>query len=188
MGAIMYVKLKNLHPAIQNQLKRRGYNGKDISIEPREKYSLGCSGGDGQRSYTDVLNLSDFSIAEHTGSWGGANIFNPANKVDLDFTGHELTETTVVIRGHEGHKPYASLLVHPSTIDNYKGDVIEVTMEEKEVLSIFCMYKSSYRAEYLNRKRFDTNAVTESLVTKKLLKRNAAGAISLTTEGRNAAR
>lgn len=184
----MYIKTNQLPQVVQHQLKTRGYNSHDIGVVAREKYSLHGGGGDGMRDYTDVIDLVSGAIDANTGSWGGANIFNPSNKVDLDDTQHDLPVTSMVIKGHEGYKPYATVYMHPSIIGNFAGEKADVTAEEKEVLEVFASYKPAYRQEYLRGKKFNVAATIESLITKKLVKRNAAGALSLTTEGRNAVR
>lgn len=185
----MYVKVALLPQLIQNQLKARGFNKHDICMEAKDNYTLNNSSGDGMRAYTDIIDLSgNQSVQTNTGSWGGANIFSPNNKVDLGNESYKITELLVVIKGHEGYKPYATLYVHPTFAQAYNTGTQEVTSEEKEVLEIFAKYKASYRKEYLDRKKFNTSAVIEGLISKKMIKRNIAGSLSLTTEGRNAVR
>ena len=184
----MYVKTNQLPQVVRAQLQSRGYNRHDIGIVAREKYSLHGGGGDGMRDYTDVIDLATGSVDTNTGSWGGANIFNPSNKVDLDDSQFDLPVTSMVIKGHEGYKPYATVYMHPNIIGQFASNSVDITAEEKEVLEVFASYKPAYRQECLQRKKFNVATTVESLISKKLVKRNAVGSLSLTTEGRNAVR
>lgn len=181
----MYAKVSDLPALVQTQLKRRGYHGKDIEVRAKEKVGLQVGGWDGKRGYTDIINLDSGSVQCHTGSWGGANPFNPTNRVDLDERQYTIPPNAVVIQGYEGYKPMASCYCSAETLQPMLPAGPEVTEEEKEVLSWFLTYKASYRKPMVDAKPI---GMINSLVARKLLKRNKAGALSITVEGKNAAR
>lgn len=182
----MYVETKTLPPVILRALERISYGRKDISVESRESFSMACGGGDGYKAFCLVINLDSGAIQEHWGSWGGANMFNPTNAVDLNTATYPLPENGAVIDGSiGGGKPtYAALRVHPSRLVKLLPAKAELSERLTRVLNCY-RYKSSYRKDELARLKA-TPAETDELVRLGLIDRNRAGACSLTTAGRNA--
>ena len=167
---------------VQSVLKQLGYHKKDISIKAKEKVSIFDAGGAGRRGFYAIVAL-DGSVAPevHHGSWGGANAFNPTNRVDTDDSEYTMMPGVCVITGSSGEKTYAYLTIHPDNMVALLPVKADVTDKQKEILSNFVRLKPAYRSKYPAEE-------IDALVAKGLLKRNKAGAISVTVEGKNAAK
>lgn len=184
----MYIQVSSLPTTLQNALASVGFHRKDISVSAKERYDVACAGGDGMRGFTMAVNLATGEKQISHGSWGGANMFNPNNAVDLDTTSRELPEDFAIVKGHEGGSVYASVYVHPSNLQKFLPAPIEISEQERSALRC-CAYKSGYRAEAFNQAGLGiygkSNPVIQSLAKKGLVKISGTG-ISLTTEGKNA--
>jgi len=182
----MYVPLNDLPTLIFEALKARGYNKKDIEVKAKNSVSISVGGWEGKRGYTDVINMRTRSIVQHTGSWGGPNIFSHRNKVDMSDSNIEITPDTVIIQGYSGYKPLASCYCHESWLSRFGSTATEETTErEKKVLGWFVSYKASYRKPWVDA---EPPELINGLVNRGLLKRNRAGALSITTAGKNVVR
>jgi len=181
----MHVATRDLPEVLQRILKARGYNKRDVSVEPKERVGLSGASGSGQRCYAVIVNLSTGQHQTHMGSWGGPNVFNPTNRVDLDDSQHVIPLNGAVVKGSEGHYSYASIYVHPDNFQKLLPPKPEVSEIERSVLRVYRQYKAAYRKEYLARIPGYTEAI-ELLVSRGMLKRNKAGATSITTDGKNA--
>jgi hypothetical protein len=133
------------------------------------------------------VNLDTGDIQEHVGSWGGANMFNPGNAVDLNRTTYPLPENGAIVDGHQGgDRPvYAVVTVHPSRLVKVLPAAKDVTARQREILGCFIYKGGEYRKAELARKGV-TPAELDELVAAGFISRNRAGAMSLTTDGRNA--
>lgn len=182
----MYVRTKDLPSSITCALSAVGYRRADINIEASETTSMRVSSGAGRRGFVVLVDIATGRTEQHTGSWGGANMFNPKNAVDLDGTERPIIPGMAVISGSEGEKVFATIYLHPENIAKLLPAKPEVTEREAQIL--YCMgYKSGYRRTELERMG-TTPAELDSLVARGFLTRNNKAAMSLTTTGRNARR
>lgn len=193
----MYIQVKDLPSVIISQLSGIGYACKDIKVQVTESIDLFCSGGNGSRGFAIVVNLDTGETKRFTGSWGGANMFNPSNRVDVDTSSHVIPLNGAVIKGSEGNRVYATVYVSASNIVKaLQSPVNELSPNEKGLLKCFSSIKSSYRKEYIfggYSRDYFANPLTEteyketvdSLALKGLVKVTKAGSVSLTTNGKN---
>jgi len=184
----LYVPVKDLPVSLQQALDRLGYHSKDITVDAATTYDLQVSSGDGQKGFCTAVNLVTGASETVQGSWGGANIFNPTNPVDLDSTTRNLPEGFAVIKGHTGNKTFAYVLVPPANLQKLLPPRVEVTDNELKALACF-HYKSGYRAKEFNRYHIGVldkdNPIIQSLQAKGLIKINANGSMQITTTGKN---
>jgi hypothetical protein len=185
----MYVEVKSLTPAVQSALKAVSYGSRDIQVITTDKVSPSVAGGDGQRGFVIVINLTTGKREHVTGSWGGANMFNPTNVVDLDTGQYVIPTDGVVIKGTTGYPRTFATLYTTATgnlLPAATGDV--ETLTDVELQALYC-HKSikggQYRREEMTRRGVGPSTV-DSLVDRGYLKRNRAGAVSITTKGKNA--
>lgn len=179
----MYIKTNQLPEQIQSALKSVSYNKKDIQVLIKEQESLFCSGGNGIRGFTILINLSSNENQIMYGSWGGANAFNPSNQVDLNDENYTIPENGVVIKGHEGNGVFAQVILSPKNmIKNLLTEDSSLSKDEKTVLSYF-KYTSSYRKSLLENK----TELVNKLIEAGFIFKNKAGSMSLTLKGKNAA-
>src|SRR5262249_44816646 len=112
----MHAKVNSLPSSVQRVLAALRYAKADISVTARERFSVADGGAAGRRAFVCVVNLESGESKTLYGSWGGANMFNPSNAVDLDDTLRPILPNMVVIRGSEGNGIYASIEVAPETL------------------------------------------------------------------------
>ena len=187
----MYVQVKDLPPALQSALKSVGYGRADIEVSPADSISMAVASGDGRRAFNVLVNLDTGEYKTHMGSWGGANMFNPSNPTDLDTATRPMPEGACVIQGNSGHTtPYATISVHPSRLARFElaAPVPEMTNAEKIALCCVKGLKSSGRkkeaADYgVEGAAWDT--AIARLAALGFVTVNKAGAVAITTEGRN---
>jgi hypothetical protein len=185
----MYVEVKTLAPMIQNALKGVRYGGRDIQVITTDRVSPSVAGGSGQRGFTIIINLSTGQSDKLMGSWGGANMFNPDNTVDLDTGQYVIPTNGVVIKGTTGYPRTFATLYTTATgnlLPAGAGDTEVLTDEEQQAL--YCHYSikgGQYRRDELSR-RGVLQSTVDSLVDRGYLKCNRAGAVSITTKGKNA--
>lgn len=179
------VAVKELPSVVVKALREVKYGRSDIGVTAATSASLASSGGAGERAFVILVNLDSEDYKVHWGSWGGPNMFNPNNPVDLDTSTHSIPPNGAVITGSIGGGPtYASLLVHPSNMPKFLPSVGEVTDHEKAILRAM-VYKSDYKKELLQRMGATQTEIAD-LVKRGFIKMNAAGATQITTAGRNA--
>jgi len=182
----IHIETSNLPNTVQSALSQLGYRKKDISITARETESLLCGGGNGYRCFVAVVNLSTGHKEITYGSWGGSNMFNPNNAVDLDDTNYTLPADGLVIKGQEGGSSpvSASITVNPQAMPKYlpAGDV-GLTDRQQGVLYAYMCLISSARKEYVRRAG---SASVDQLIDMGLLKQRKNGAMRITIAGKNA--
>lgn len=183
-----YVKVQDLPPVLQKGLSEVGYHRKDIEINVQEQVCVRPPSAKGCRGFAVACLLDDSQQTKVTwGSWGGSNMFT--RTVD-DI--HEVVDTppnsAFILGMSGGGKPtYARVVIGPGNMNpTLLPPAASVNDREAKILAIFKMLKSAARPEYLGRMKATTSEV-DSLVERGYLKRNKAGATSITTEGRNAA-
>ena len=189
----MFVATKDLPATLKDALFALGFNRADIAVTAKETFSAALCANDGCRGFVCLVNLSTGETVSQKGSWGGANPFE-AKIVDRDDARRPLPANFAVILGYEGRgRPTsASITVHPQTIAPglLAAPAVELTEQQREALLNVSRYKPSYRAEYFERsglgKYGAENPTVVDLVAAGLLAVNKAGAISMTTAGKNA--
>jgi hypothetical protein len=180
---MMYSKVRDLPTSLQRALSSVGYGRPDIGIRTALEESVACPGGSGYCGFAVIVDMSTGETRKLVGSWGGANMFNQDNRVDLDTQPHTMLPNVAVITGHiGGDRPtYATITIHPDNTVKMLPAVTELTTEEAYTLTAF-----GYIGEYRKRMLARHGSALDTLVSKGLVKRNKAGACSITTEGRNA--
>lgn len=188
----MHVETSQLPRAIQAALAEVGYGRKDIGVSAAESFTPSVGGGQGYKGFCAIVDLATGERRVSWGSWGGSNMFNPTNIVDLDTEAKPLLPNLAVIKGQigGGHPAYASVTVHPSTLAPLLPPATDVTAQEKRACAIIAGYKSFARAEYFASAGLGeygpTNPVIVACAAKGLVKVNKGGAVAITTAGRNA--
>lgn len=186
----MFINVNDLPKIVQTELKNKSFFRKDIHVEPATQFTPQGAGGRGVRCYTTVIDLSSNKVLiNKMGSWGGANIFNQSNSVDLNSNLYPLPINHVVIKGQCGYNNYASILVHPDTILKYiEAPIIPLTDLEIKALYIIRSIKAGYRKEEFIRHGIGeynkNNPLIISLKDKGFIMVNGRG-IQVTTEGKN---
>lgn len=205
----MYVKITDLPQTLRNALAKVGYRRVDVRVEAREDYVMNAGGsGQGRRTFVVAVDLATGASERRDGSWGGANMFNPQNGVDLDRQSKSLPPNFAVIYGSDGDGVcVSSVHVNPATL-NPLLPAAPPEMPEGEQ-AVLCMYaglnsrgradcvENWQRAAHTERGVFhaqvardrltrDIEALTVSLIARGYVKRNKAGAVTVTTEGLNA--
>lgn len=179
---MVYGPVRELPDCIRRALKSVGYGSRDINIETAEKISIIQAGCDGQRGFVILVNLESGEYTLQKGSWGGSNCFNPDNPVDLDDNEYSIPVNGAVIRGSEGYpRTFARITLHPNNMIRALPEAIVLTEEEKSTMYCYGALTSAYRKNFLIGKE----TIIDGLIAKGLLKRNAAGAVSITTAGKN---
>lgn len=179
------VAVKELPDAIRKALKEVGYRSRDIGVVPQATVSLNPYAGDGERGFAVLVNLSTGASKLVRGDWGGSSpVGGPS--IDQDRGDHPLPRDGVAIVGSSGGRgTYATIYVHPdSVVPLLPGDV---EMSEREASILRSMgYTSSYRKELFADMKVQQSEV-DALVKRGWIAMNKAGALSLTTAGKNAA-
>ena len=185
----MYIRTKELPSGIQNVLENRaGYHRADIEVIVMESVSPSNAGMDGMRAFFIILNIATGQVEEMLGSWGGPNMFNPKNRVDLDLNEYKIPDNVIVIKGSSGGRgTFATIYCSPSSVVRESLSApSEVSEIEKRALYCFAAIKGGhYRRDELARYHV-TEGVLCGLERKGLIKANKAGARRITTDGRNA--
>lgn len=110
----MFVETAKLPRLVSLALTRAGFRRRDIAIRTSATAHLSSCGGTGIRGFAFVVNTKTGAIAEHWGSWGGPNPFASAGVVDdMNAAPYALQPYEVIVTGHSGHRPYATITVHP---------------------------------------------------------------------------
>jgi hypothetical protein len=186
----MHIAVKELPEILQRALKSVDYNKKDINVQSRETTSVYCAGGQGRQGFAIIVNMASGDMRRMNGSWGGANMFNPNNAVDLCNESIALVENMAVITGAIGYpSTYASIDIAPTNFARLlpSGEQVELSETELKVLAIHRGIKSSYRRDEFRRAGIaNVDEIINSLVARGFLSRNKNGAVAITTSGKNA--
>jgi|GEM_PF-1296011 len=190
-----WVELRELPPVLQRALKSVGYRRKDIRVEPDTTYSPseGSASASGQRGYVIVVNMQTGQMKTEMGSWGGPNPFE-RKQVDLDRRNYPIPANGAVVVGESGGRgSFARIKVNPSNLSAIlpSGDEDKLPPDEQKALNIIGGIKGGHRVRYFERNNlgpydFRANPLLQSLAKKGMIKANRAGAMKITTKGRNA--
>lgn len=135
-----------------------------------------------------MVNLDTGARKTFIGSWGGSNMFVSSPVDDSDGVG-TLPPYGAVIRGSTGYpRTFATIYAHPAAMGRFlpSGEPDETTDAEQQALYCYVSIKGGeYRRDELRRRNV-TDDVIDGLVAGGYLKRNKAGAVQITTAGKNA--
>ncbi len=179
----LHYAVKALPACVQETLSSLGYHRADIRVHARETVSIQDCGSAGRRAFACILNMATGESRTLWGSWNGPNPFetNAVNDYDQEIA---LLPNMAIIRGSEGSPVFAEITVAPATLAPMLPPVAEVSPEEWTVLNALCRYKSGeYRKNAMAKV---PSAVVDAMVSKGWAKRSRTGALTATTEGRNA--
>lgn len=189
----MKVKRQALPPSLQSALRSVGFHGHDIGVFARETFYAQDMGGEGRRAFLCIVDMENGDRELTFGSWGGPGIGSTGNIVDNDSTPRPLPPNVAVIQGSEGgNRPtFATISVHPSTLAPLLPAPSSVSEEDKRALKAINGHISSYRKTAWSEADLPgsyspENSLVVSLAVRGFLKITKAGAISVTTEGKNA--
>lgn len=182
----MHTKIENLPMSVRNALSNLGYARADIGVSAHETFSLRCASGQGQRAFVCIVNIETGERVVKIGSWGGANMFNPQNAVDLDDEERPILPNMVVIRGSQGERVHASIEVAAATLAPMLPAASGIDERDARILACYRSLKSgNYRTEALARLKCTEEDLVR-LAALGLLKRARNGATQITTDGKNA--
>jgi hypothetical protein len=186
MNNTIHSPVKDLPDILQRILKSLKYHKRDIVIRFKDKESVFGAGGDGRREFSVLVNLSTDQYETKYGSWGGANIFNRTNQVDLDQNEYALMPNLCVIKGSEGgYGTMASITFHPDNAIKMLPPKPELTGKQQTILYAYDSIKpGQYRKDELARCKA-TDQDIEEMIKLGLLKKDGRG-IQITTMGKNA--
>lgn len=183
---MQYVKVNELPGCVRKQLKKRNYHKNDIGVETATEVCPFGAGGAGRKEYVDVINLDTGEIDNFEGSWGGANPWDPKNQVDLDRNYYSIPINGLVIKGHIGYKPWASLTVRPENAPQLLPAPGSLSEQDKLILAIIHgTIGGAYRRKELARVGACLDDL-ERLDRGGYLKIAKNGSIRITTTGKNA--
>jgi hypothetical protein len=185
------VQVNMLPPGIQKALKALRFGGRDIRVRAEARPQMTDFGGDGMQAFFEVVDiLTGRVIEQFEGSWGGPNPFQ-SKPLDQPDRYYDLKSGFAALHGVLGGRKHVTISYHPSDRDTFvpESEVISITPEEKKALTVIS-YKSGYRRDEWRRSGLPgeysvDNPLIRGLVEKGLVETNRAGAIMLTTKGRN---
>ena len=195
----MYAIVKQLPQVVQDTLASVGYGKADVEVSVVAEMNLMSNAyGDGYQGFTTILNLATGERETVRGSWGGSNPFE-SSPVDNDTRMYTLPAGAVVIKGQRGGGRPVSAHVYIASAGELGGaiaETVELSADERAVLDAHKSLNSGGRKDYFggrwggyywdNADREPHTAVIARLAERGLLKVNKAGAVSITTEGKNA--
>ncbi len=179
--------VKSLPMSLQDALATHGYHRKDITVKVREKESLSQAGSSGSQAITVLVDLSTGETKTLVGSWGGSNMFNPSNRVDMDTESRVLGMNLAVIKLSKGdHPTYGTITIGPSNVLAALPAKPSLSLIQRQVLYCFNSLKSGpYRQQELSRLGSAVMLTITELIALGLLKKDGRG-IAITTDGKNA--
>lgn len=184
----MHVEVKDLVPAIQKALASVKYGARDISVEAKDEVALATGGAsDGSRGFVTIVNLETGKFHTEVGDWGGRGLGRRMS----DWTDDRLTlaDNMVVVHGQMGYpRTYAHIYANGNVIGRFLPSGDEETLTDQEQQAIYChaaVKGGQYRRDEMSRRGVRPETV-DSLVERGYLKRNRAGAVQITTKGKNA--
>lgn len=193
---------KDMPDSVKKALRQVGYKRSTISVIPATEVSPSYAGGAGRRGFFVAFDLATGNIKVHeVGSWGGSNMFNPTNRVDLDQKMYPIPLNAGVIQGSEGETVFADLYIHPENLAKLvtAGEKLDLTKEELGILAAARLRSMPYKADEIGRvnpkyHEYDSKSrgyklSAEGLKAIELLRKKGLikpGFFSLTVDGDNA--
>lgn len=184
-GRTIHVPVRELPDALRAALKTVGYGAKDVGVTPQEAVTPNAYAGEGQRGFVIIVNLETGKRETLGGDWGGGGMsIKPIDAASQDV---RIPPNGAVIIGTEGHpRTMASIYVHPDVIAKLLPPTAAVTDREQMILRTIRSLTSAGRKEVFGDQRVQP-AEVDALVARGLLARSKAGAVSITTAGKNVA-
>jgi hypothetical protein len=186
----MHVELTDLSPVIRRALESVDYHARDVSLEAKDEVDLRTyGGGAGARGFVTVINLTTGKFHTEVGDWGGPGLGN--RLADFSEDRVKLTDEMAVIVGTMGHpRTFAHIYANGTVLGRFlpSGEEEVLTDTELKGLYVYSSIKSGYRRNELDRLHVLEHPTIDSLVDRGYLKRNRAGAVQITTKGKNARR
>lgn len=183
-----YQLVSDLPECLIDALKSVAYGKRDIEIVAKEKVSILYPGGAGRRGFAILVNLATGETETHTGSWGGANGFNPQNQVDRNDQSYPIPENGAVILGSEGDKTFATIYLNPKNVAPLLSSGDPLSEDDRKIMYAFgCLKSGAYRNEELSLlgiKDPKNDPKIRSLIGRGFLKQDGRG-IQMTLSGKN---
>jgi len=182
----IHVPVKELPDSLRSALKRVKYGSRDIGVVAQDKVEPNPYAAEGQKGFVLVIDIASGRSRDLEGSWGGAS-YNGPQEIDFANRPVPIPEGGAVIIGTEGWpQTMASIYVHPKTIAAMLPPAAETTEREQTILRTIRSLNSAGRKEVFGREKV-TPAEIDALVARGLLSKTKAGAVSITTAGKNVA-
>ncbi len=189
MNQTISVRTRELPDALKEALRQIGYAGQDVPVEVATEVSPYSPAGEGSRGFSAVIELATGRSKVHHGNWGGGSPATQA-QVDVDDRSSPLLPGFAIIKGSTGARTFATIYLNPENVAKYLPAPVELTPRELGILAQYRALSSSGRKDEWERYPATRPSEEEinALVAKGLLSKNKAGAVALTTDGKNAAR
>ncbi len=189
MNRTISVRTKELPESLKAALREVGYGAQDVAVEVASTVSPLSPGGEGQRGFSAVVELATGRSKVHRGNWGGGSPATQA-QVDVDDRDSPLLPGFAIIKGATGNRTFATIFLNPENVAKYLPAPVELTSRELGILAQYRSLSSAGRRDEWQRypESKPTDVEIDALVAKGLLAKNKAGAVSMTTEGKNASR
>lgn len=187
MSTSVTVLVRELPDSLQRALRAVEYNKRDVEVRIQDEVSLVCSGSEGRRAFAVIVNLATGENEILWGSWGGANMFNPENRVDVDDRMARLGTNAAVVKGSTGyHGNWATIYIGQANVLPMLPSGEQLPLKQRQILYCHSGIKAGpYRVEEL-RSIGATSAEVDALVASAHLKRSSSGATQITALGKNA--
>lgn len=192
MSTALYVDVKNLPECIQAALLAVGYHKPNIQLTAAEHVHSPAAAFEGSRAFICGVDLATGQRTTGYGSWGGPNPFpssaaNPVDSHAVKGTRIKITPNYCVISGESGGRGcFATLYVRPESM----APLLPATPEVDPMVAMACAIVKGLKS-HARRECFARNGITEAhidaAIAAGLLSRNKAGAVAITTAGKNAA-
>ena len=185
-----YVQTADLDAEIRDALSAVKYHRKDIAVHVQQSVTPARAGGNGYRAFTILVDLAAHKYEIHWGSWGGANMFNVVNPIDLDRAPRTLPGNGLAIIGRigGGRPTWAIIFIPPSMVARILPSTAGPELSPELINALYChtaIKGGAYRREELRRRNVSADTIDQA-VALGLILRNKAGACQITTDGRNA--
>lgn len=183
----LFVRVKTLPDSVQSALKAVNFGSEGVCLEASESISPSVAGGKGQKGYCIILNMATGERKEMFGSWGGSNLFNPNNQVDLDTKSYTILPGFAVIKGSIGEKTYATVYIHPDNMVKYLP-ITDTSLSDRDKWLLWTfdgLTSAGRKNEWQRSNDIPNENDLNSLAELGYLKRSKNGATKITVEGRN---
>jgi hypothetical protein len=191
LGDGQYVSVKTLAPTLRDALASVRYGAQDIRVIPAHAIEARAGGASaGSRGFVQVVNLDTGASHVEHGDWGGAGLGR--RLADWTEDAIPIPANGAVVKGTTGYpRTFAQVYVHPDSLGRFLPEATEQLSEAaQQVLYCFGSIKGGqYRRDELRRRVGSpaiSDPIVDSLVERGYLKRNKAGAVQITTRGKNA--
>lgn len=185
MNAI-HTKVSDLPPVIAKTLKAYGHRSHEVAIRAAETFTPAGSSGQGMRRVIVLLNMATGDTETRLGSWGGPNMFNPGNAVDMDRNAYPIPPGVVVLEGCEGSSRGFSVIVRPDMIAPMLPVAVDLTEREVYLLGAYRSLTSAGRKNEFERTgKPPTADELAGLVSRGFLAKAGSG-LKITADGKNA--